>query len=161
MVTTHSRRVARVVALASIMAAGASSRRTTLRDHNSSRSSIRSSRHRVSHRLLTPSSRGSNEPRYLTPALTSPSAPASDTFSNIVTSSDAPSSDLPVGGRLQRFWRQWQGIGASKQVVNWLRFGYKLPFHRNLRGLPVTPLSAPLRPPSWLPVTATRGSRRN
>ena len=33
-------------------------------------------------------------------------------------------------------------MGAPKQVVRWLRFGYPLPFHKCSRGLPVTP---PLR----------------
>ena len=57
--------------------------------------------------------------------------------------------NLPVGGRLRFFWKHWQSIGASKQVVRWLRDGYMLPFRLNHRGLPVTP---PLQrhPPSNL-----------
>ena len=58
-------------------------------------------------------------------------------------------SSLPVGGRLRLYWRQWQSIGASNQVVRWLRDGYQLPFRLSNRGLPITP---PLRrcPPSNL-----------
>ena len=47
--------------------------------------------------------------------------------------------NLPVGGRLRCYWKHWQSIGASKQVVRWLRDGYMLPFRLNQRGLPVTP----------------------
>ena len=35
---------------------------------------------------------------------------------------------IPVGGRLQFFWREWRRIGASKRVCRWLRRGYRLPF---------------------------------
>ena len=37
--------------------------------------------------------------------------------------------EIPVGGRLQFFWRAWRNIGASKRVSRWLRRGYRLPFH--------------------------------
>ena len=35
---------------------------------------------------------------------------------------------IPVGGRLQFFWRRWRALGASKRVSRWLRRGYRLPF---------------------------------
>ena len=35
---------------------------------------------------------------------------------------------IPVGGKLQRFWRAWKAIKASKKVVRWARKGYRLPF---------------------------------
>ena len=53
--------------------------------------------------------------------------------------SDALPHDLPVGGRLRQFWRQWKSMGASRKVVRWLRFGYPLPFHKDQRGLQISP----------------------
>ena len=35
---------------------------------------------------------------------------------------------IPVGGKLQFFWRHWKVIRASKRVVRWCRKGYRLPF---------------------------------
>ena len=35
---------------------------------------------------------------------------------------------IPVGGKLQHFWRAWKAIQASKKVVRWARKGYRLPF---------------------------------
>ena len=35
---------------------------------------------------------------------------------------------IPVGGKLQHFWRAWKAIKASKKVVRWARKGYRLPF---------------------------------
>ena len=35
---------------------------------------------------------------------------------------------IPVGGKLQFFWRNWKVIKASKRVVRWCRKGYRLPF---------------------------------
>ena len=57
-------------------------------------------------------------------------------------------SSLPVGGRLRLYWRQWQNIGASKQVVRWLRDGYQLPFRLSNRGLPITPPLQRCPPPN-------------
>ena len=36
--------------------------------------------------------------------------------------------EIPVGGKLQHFWRAWKAIKASKKVVRWARKGYRLPF---------------------------------
>ena len=35
---------------------------------------------------------------------------------------------IPVGGKLQFFWRHCKVIRASKRVVRWCRKGYRLPF---------------------------------
>ena len=37
-------------------------------------------------------------------------------------------SNLPVGARLQNFWRTWLELGASPKVVHILQEGYTLPF---------------------------------
>ena len=95
----------------------------------------------------TSSSPGSNEPRHLSPAPSVDDSPVT----NVVACAHPMllASSLPVGGRLRLYWRQWQSIGASNQVVRWLRDGYQLPFRLSNRGLPITP---PLRrcPPSNL-----------
>ena len=36
----------------------------------------------------------------------------------------------PVGARLQQFWHIWQSLGASPRIVEMLRAGYTLPFHK-------------------------------
>ena len=59
-------------------------------------------------------------------------------------------SGLPVGGRLHYFWQQWQALGASKMVVNWLRKGYPLPFHVDKRGLPILPVLTTVPPESFV-----------
>jgi len=43
---------------------------------------------------------------------------------------------IPVGGRLKHFWREWQTLRASKEVLRWLRRGYPLPFLKNRDHLP-------------------------
>ena len=89
---------------------------------------------------------GSNEPRYLTPGVPSVAPPGLDTFSinaNCITINP----NLPVGGRLRHFWEQWKAMGAPKQIVQWLRYGYTLPFRKNERGLPVTPPLRTVPPP--------------
>ena len=35
---------------------------------------------------------------------------------------------IPVGGRLERFWKAWRAIGASKKIARWMNRGYRLPF---------------------------------
>ena len=58
----------------------------------------------------------------------------------VISTDHAPAPDsIPVGGRLQLFWREWQGIGAPKRVVNWLKLGYQLPFKRNPEGRRILP----------------------
>ena len=44
--------------------------------------------------------------------------------------SNVPSvvTNLPVGARLQTFWKTWQDLGADPKVVQILREGYILPF---------------------------------
>ena len=37
---------------------------------------------------------------------------------------------LPVGGRLQYFWKVWKGYGAHPYIVSILRSGFKIPFQR-------------------------------
>ena len=36
--------------------------------------------------------------------------------------------NLPVGARLQQFWKTWAALGASAKVIRILREGYMLPF---------------------------------
>ena len=36
--------------------------------------------------------------------------------------------NLPVGARLQSFWKTWLNLGAGPKVVQILREGYSLPF---------------------------------
>ena len=38
-----------------------------------------------------------------------------------------------IGGRLSRFWRRWQRLGASPTVVRWLRHGVPTPLPPNWR----------------------------
>ena len=97
------------------------------------------------------SSPGSNDSQCLEPVPLD-GALATDTIA--CTNSMLHVSSLPVGGRLREYWRHWQSIGASKQVVRWLRDGYMLPFRLNHRGLPVVPRVL-------LRVTATRRSKRS
>ena len=40
-----------------------------------------------------------------------------------------PATQGPVGGRLQRFWRQWKDRGAHPWVVGVLRWGYIIQFN--------------------------------
>ena len=87
---------------------------------------------------------GSNE--YRSPSPSSSESEAGLELSDPVVNT----SDLPVGGRLRHFWRQWQKLGASKRVVRWLRFGYPLPFHVNERGIPVTPPLVNHPPPNLI-----------
>ena len=57
-----------------------------------------------------------------------------------------PIGELPVGGRLKFFWREWESMGASRRVVRWFRFGLPLKFAREqvrLKGLPRLSLHAP------------------
>ena len=82
------------------------------------------------------SSPGSNDSQCLEPVPLN-GALATDTIT--CANSMLHVSSLPVGGRLREYWRHWQSIGASKQVVRWLRDGYMLPFRLNHRGLPVVP----------------------
>ena len=37
-------------------------------------------------------------------------------------------SNLPVGARLQQFWKAWLNLGAGPKVVEILKEGYTLPF---------------------------------
>ena len=41
-----------------------------------------------------------------------------------------PTSDLRVGGRLQGYWEKWQQAGASPWVVEVLKEGFRVQFHR-------------------------------
>ena len=47
-------------------------------------------------------------------------------------------SNIPVGGRLRRFFAQWEHQGAHRSILSLLRDGYKLPFreHPNLSRVP-------------------------
>ena len=66
--------------------------------------------------------------------------------------------ELPVGGRLKYFWRQWYAMGASRRVVRWLKNGYPLRFRRSvIQGNALPPLS--LSSPSHL-VTHYRDETR-
>ena len=49
-------------------------------------------------------------------------------FVNIVTNVQTVVTNLPVGARLQQFWRKWETLGASPKVIRILREGYTLPF---------------------------------
>lgn len=49
-----------------------------------------------------------------------------DSLPPILTNPALPT--LPVGGRLQFFWRTWQQMGASPYVVDIIREGYLMPF---------------------------------
>ena len=87
---------------------------------------------------------GSNEYR-------SPSLSLSESETGLELSNpESEAVDLPVGGRLRHFWRQWQDLGASKRVVRWLRFGYPLPFRLNSRGMAVTPPLVNQPPPNLI-----------
>ena len=87
---------------------------------------------------------GSNEYR-------SPSLSSSESETGLELSKPhSEAVDLPVGGRLRHFWRQWKDLGASKRVVRWLRFGYPLPFRLNSRGMTVTPPLVNQPPPNLI-----------
>ena len=43
----------------------------------------------------------------------------------------AEQENLPVGGRLKFYWREWRKAGAPKSTVRWLQRGYPLPFRKN------------------------------
>ena len=63
----------------------------------------------------------------------------------VIQSGNGP-PELPVGGRLKYFWRQWYAMGASRRVVRWLKNGYPLRFRRSIvqgNALPPLSLSAP------------------
>ena len=47
---------------------------------------------------------------------------------NIVTNVQTVVTNLPVGARLQQFWKKWETLGASPKVIRILREGYTLPF---------------------------------
>ena len=49
-------------------------------------------------------------------------------FVNIVTNVQTVVTNLPVGARLQQFWKKWETLGASPKVIRILREGYTLPF---------------------------------
>ena len=45
-----------------------------------------------------------------------------------VTSVKNAAGNLPVGARLQKFWKTWLNLGAGPKIVQILREGYTLPF---------------------------------
>ena len=49
-------------------------------------------------------------------------------YANIVTNDPNVVTNLPVGARLQNFWKKWSDLGASPKVVQILKEGYTLPF---------------------------------
>jgi len=50
---------------------------------------------------------------------------------NNVKARVAEQENLPVGGRLKFYWREWRKAGAPKSTVRWLQKGYPLPFRKN------------------------------
>ena len=61
-------------------------------------------------------------------------------LSHVNTVTNAPNvvTNLPVGARLQKFWKKWLDLGASPKVVQILKEGYTLPFQArpNLSRIP-------------------------
>ena len=59
------------------------------------------------------------------------------------------------GMRTSRLWRVWKKNGAPRQVVRWVRYGYKLPFKSHPVGWnkpnppPASPEEAAARPAMW------------
>ena len=53
-------------------------------------------------------------------------------FVKPVTNVPAVVLDLPVGARLQNFWRTWEALGAGLKVLKILKQGYILPFWTRL-----------------------------
>ena len=49
-------------------------------------------------------------------------------FVKHVTNVPAVVTNLPVGARLQNFWKAWEDVGAGPKVVQILKEGYTLPF---------------------------------
>ena len=49
-------------------------------------------------------------------------------YVNTVTNAPNVVTNLPVGARLQNFWKKWLDLGAGPKVVQILREGYTLPF---------------------------------
>ena len=49
-------------------------------------------------------------------------------FVRPVTNVQTVASNLPVGARLQNYWKTWLDLGAGPKVVQILREGYTLPF---------------------------------
>ena len=47
---------------------------------------------------------------------------------NPLTNVKLRAQNLPVGARLQNFWRTWLHLGAGPKVVQILKEGYTLPF---------------------------------
>ena len=45
-----------------------------------------------------------------------------------VTTVKNAAPNLPVGARLQKFWKTWLDLGAGPKVVQMLKEGYTLPF---------------------------------
>ena len=43
--------------------------------------------------------------------------------------------NVPVGGRLKLFWKQWREIVTPKRIYNWFRKGYRLPFKARTRAV--------------------------
>ena len=59
---------------------------------------------------------------------------------------DVRRENLPVGGILRHYWKEWCKIGASCRVVCWLRYGYPLKFQDSVvreQGLPTLSVRAP------------------
>ena len=49
-------------------------------------------------------------------------------FVKHVTNVPTVASNLPVGARLQNFWKAWEDLGAGPKVAQILKEGYTLPF---------------------------------
>ena len=49
-------------------------------------------------------------------------------FVKPVTSVQTVASNLPVGARLQTFWKAWETLGAGRKVLQFLKQSYILPF---------------------------------
>jgi hypothetical protein len=47
-------------------------------------------------------------------------------------------SPLPIGGRLSKYWEEWDKIGADNWVLKTLKEGYRIPFSPLLTITPVT-----------------------
>ena len=108
------------------------------------RSKSSTSSSRPPSRLTSLSSIGSSEPRQ--EPLEPPVPPSKVVLVPVLPVLPRPTpsavderSSLPVGGRLIHYWQDWRDMGASRKIVRWLRFGYPLPFHKNVRGLNITP----------------------
>lgn len=77
---------------------------------------------------------------------------------NAVKQAIAAQSNLPVGGRLKFFWREWQKLGAPKRTVRMLRKGYALPFLRENGKIPEIPMSE--NSPARLRIAYAPGSEK-